>query len=76
MESLGAGVTTDSKSRSFFNVGCEFHRDQKVDDAEFARSLSARLVRDLGLDERSVFATGFSHGGDMSFSLGPQRNPL
>lgn len=76
MESLGAGFTTASKRRSFFNVGTEFHRDQKVDDAEFAWSLSARLVRDLGLDERSVFATGFSNGGDMSFPLSPQRNPL
>ena len=68
--------TRDSKGKPFFNVGYEFHRDQKVDDVEFARSLAARLVRDLGLDERSVFATGFSNGGDMSFFLGAQREPF
>ncbi len=68
--------TTDSKGRAFFNVGYEFHWDQKVDDAEFARGLAARLVRDLGLDERAVFATGFSNGGDMSFFLGAQKNPF
>jgi polyhydroxybutyrate depolymerase len=68
--------TIDSKGRAFFNVGYEFHWDQKVDDAEFARGLAARLVRDLGLDERAVFATGFSNGGDMSFFLGAQKNPF
>ena len=68
--------TTDSNGRAFFNVGYEFHRNQKVDDAEFARGLADRLVRDLGLDERAVYATGFSNGGDMSFFLGAQKNPF
>jgi polyhydroxybutyrate depolymerase len=68
--------TTDSKGRTFFNVGYDFHRDQKVDDVLFARELSARLVRDLELDERSVFATGFSNGGDMSYFLGAQPQPF
>jgi polyhydroxybutyrate depolymerase len=57
-------------------VGYQFHRDQKVDDVRFVRDLAARLVKDLGLDERSVFATGFSNGGDMSFFLGAQREPF
>ncbi len=68
--------TRDSKGRSFFNVGYEFHRDQTVDDVRFARSLAERLTRDLGLDSRAVFATGFSNGGDMSFFLGAQREPF
>ena len=68
--------TRDSKGRSFFNVGYDFHRDQTVDDVRFARQLAARLTRDLGLDPRAVFATGFSNGGDMSFFLGAQKEPF
>jgi polyhydroxybutyrate depolymerase len=68
--------TRDSKGRSFFNVGYEFHRDQTVDDVQFARQLAARLTRNLGLDSRAVFATGFSNGGDLSFFLGAQREPF
>lgn len=68
--------TRDSQGRSFFNVGYEFHRDQSVDDVQFARSLAARLAHDLRLDSRSVFATGFSNGGDMSFLLGAQPKPF
>ncbi|MFN0130755.1 MAG: alpha/beta hydrolase family esterase, partial [Verrucomicrobiales bacterium] len=68
--------TRDSKGKSFFNVGYEFHRDETVDDVEFSRSLAARLTRDLGLDARAVFATGFSNGGDLSFRLGAQRKPF
>lgn len=65
--------TRDSKGKSFFNVGYEFHRDQSVDDVQFVRSLAARLTRDLRLDPRFVFSAGFSNGGDMSFLLGAQR---
>lgn len=68
--------TRDSKGKSFFNVGYEFHRDQAVDDVRFARCLAERLTHDLGLDSRAVFATGFSNGGDMSFLLGTQREPF
>lgn len=68
--------TRDSKGKSFFNVGYEFHRDQSVDDVRFARGLAERLTRDLRLDSRAVFATGFSNGGDISFLLGTQREPF
>jgi len=68
--------TRDSTGKSFFNVGYEFHRDQLVDDVQFVRSLAERLTRDLQLDPRAVFATGFSNGGDMSFLLGTQREPF
>jgi poly(3-hydroxybutyrate) depolymerase len=37
--------TRDSKGKSFFNVGYEFHRDQAVDDVQFARGLAERLTR-------------------------------
>jgi polyhydroxybutyrate depolymerase len=52
------------------------HRDQSVDDVQFARRLAARLTRELGLDPRAVFATGYSNGGDISFLLGAQREPF
>jgi polyhydroxybutyrate depolymerase len=68
--------TTDAKGRTFFQVGYQFHQDQKVDDVQFTRGLAARLVRDLGLDERAVFATGFSNGADLSFFLGAQSQPF
>lgn len=68
--------TRDSNEKTFFNVGYEFHRDQTVDDVQFARGLAARLTKDLGLDPRAVFATGFSNGGDLSFLLGTQREPF
>lgn len=68
--------TKDSNGRPFFQVGYQFHRDQKVDDVRFVRELAGRLVKDLGLNERAVFATGFSNGGDMSFYLGAQREPF
>jgi len=68
--------TRDSKGKPFFNVGYEFHRDQKVDDVRFAQVLAERLVRDLTLDERAVFSTGFSNGGDMSYLLGSQEKPF
>ena len=68
--------TIDAKGRTFFNVGYQFHRDQTVDDVRFARGLAERLTRDLGLDPRAVFATGFSNGGDLSFFLGAQREPF
>jgi polyhydroxybutyrate depolymerase len=68
--------TLDSKGRSFFNVGYEMHQNEKVDDVQFVRTLVARLIQDIGLDARSVFATGFSNGGDMSFFLGSQKEPF
>ncbi len=68
--------TRDSKGKSFFSVGYEFHRDQSVDDVQFARGLAARLTRDLRLDSRAVFVTGFSNGGDLSFLLGAQQEPF
>ncbi len=68
--------TRDAKGNTFFNVGYSFHEVEKVDDVRFARALSARLVRDLGLDPDAVFSTGMSNGGDMSYFLARQPRPL
>jgi polyhydroxybutyrate depolymerase len=64
--------TRDKKGNRFFNVGYAFHKKIKVDDVKFARELATRLVQDLDLDPRSVFSTGFSNGGDMSYFLACQ----
>jgi len=66
----------DDQGRSFFNVGYAFHADSKVDDVRFMKTVVDRLVNDLKLDNRSVFATGMSNGGDMSFYLASQPKPM
>jgi len=68
--------TPDDSGNNFFNVGYAFHKDMKVNDVKFARDLAARLVHDLGLDPRSVFATGASNGGDMCYFLACQPQPF
>lgn len=68
--------TIDSRGNAFFNVGYAFHRDQKVDDVLFVRELSSRLVSDLNLERHAVFATGMSNGGDISYFLAAQEEPL
>ena len=66
----------DAKGRTFFQVGYDFHREEKVDDVRAMRELAGRLVRDLDLDARAIFATGFSNGGDMSYYLAAQSEPF
>lgn len=59
----------DAKGRAFFQVGYDFHREEKVDDLRALRELAGQLVRDLDLEPRTVFATGFSNGGDFAHLL-------
>ncbi len=66
----------DAKGRTFFQVGYDFHRDEKVDDVRALRELAGRLARDLDLDARAIFATGFSNGGDLSYYLASQPEPF
>ena len=68
--------TQDSQRRSFFNVGYAFHANNKVDDVRFTEAIVGRLVSDLKLDHRSVFSTGMSNGGDMSFYLASRPKPI
>lgn len=67
--------TRDAQGRSFFNVGYEFHRHEAVRDLAAMRELAGRLVRDLQLDPRAVFVTGFSNGGDFAFYLASESPP-
>jgi polyhydroxybutyrate depolymerase len=66
----------DAKGRTFFQVGYDFHREEKVDDVRALRELAGRLARDLDLDARAIFATGFSNGGDVSYYLAAQTEPF
>ncbi len=68
--------TRDDNGHRFFQVGYKFHRKMSVDDVHAAQELAGRLVRDLDLDPRAVFITGFSNGADLSFLLGSRPNPF
>ncbi len=68
--------TRDGSGRRFFQVGYRFHGHLQVDDVQAARELAGRLIRDLDLDPRAVFVTGFSNGADLSFLLGSRPNPF
>lgn len=68
--------TRDSKGNTFFNVGYAFHADSQVDDVALVATLKDQLVRDLKIDPRRVFATGMSNGGDMSYFLAAQPQPV
>ncbi|MDA0661154.1 MAG: prolyl oligopeptidase family serine peptidase [Planctomycetota bacterium] len=68
--------TQDAKDSRFFQVGYAFHHDQEVDDVRFVRQLAAHLVQEFHLDERAVFATGFSNGGDFCYLLASQPKPF
>ena len=68
--------TRDANGTSCFNMGYDGQKHMKADDAKFARELAARLVSDLGLDPRSVFATGMSNGGDTCYLLACQPQPF
>ena len=66
----------DAKGRTFFQVGYDFHRDETVNDVGALGELAGRLTRDLDLDARAIFATGFSNGGDLSYYLAAQPDPF
>lgn len=60
--------TVDDSGNAFFDVGYAFH-EKRVDDVGFLRALAQHLVAEYGIDERSVFVTGMSNGGDMAYLL-------
>jgi polyhydroxybutyrate depolymerase len=59
----------DANGDTFFNVGYEFHRHEKVDDVDFVVSLVGKLQALHNIDKNHVFATGLSNGGEMSYLL-------
>lgn len=67
--------TRDAQGRRFFQVGYDFHRQETVNEVAALQELAGRLVRDLDLDPRAVFATGFSNGADLAYYLAAQPHP-
>lgn len=60
--------TLDDRGNAFFDVGYAFHQT-RVDDVGFLRTLARNVVAEYGIDDRSVFVTGMSNGGDMAYLL-------
>ena len=48
---------------------------RNVDDVEFLSALTDKLIAEIGLDRRRVFATGVSAGGFMSMRLALEASP-
>ncbi|RZO70914.1 MAG: hypothetical protein EVA67_06530 [OM182 bacterium] len=65
--------TQDVQGRTFFNVGYQFHSASDVDDVAFVIAVVNHVRQHMdagfGIALSSVFATGMSNGGDMSFYL-------
>ncbi len=57
-------------------MGYELQKHFTVNDLDFARILSSKLVTDLQLDPNAVFASGHSNGGDMCYFLAIQTDPI
>jgi polyhydroxybutyrate depolymerase len=61
--------TQDHQSRTFWNVGYEFHADVKTDDLDFIAKLVSSLQTTHSLSKQNTFATGMSNGGEMCYLL-------
>lgn len=59
----------DQKSRTFWNVGYDFHSDIKTDDVDFIIKLTEHLQEEYSLNTNNTFLTGMSNGGEMCYLL-------
>lgn len=48
---------------------CGYAHENNVDDVSFIRSLIGQVQKELNVDGRRIFVTGFSNGGMMSYRL-------
>jgi polyhydroxybutyrate depolymerase len=48
---------------------CGYAQEHNVDDVSFIRSLIGQVQKELTVDSRRIFVTGFSNGGMMSYRL-------
>jgi polyhydroxybutyrate depolymerase len=65
--------TKDSKERTFWNVGYDFHAGLPINDIDFITKLVKHLQKKYNLSVKNTFATGMSNGGEMSYLLACQR---
>lgn len=61
-----------------WNAGscCGYAAKNDIDDVSFVRALVARLVQELPIDRRRIYATGMSNGGMMSHRLAAEAGDL
>jgi polyhydroxybutyrate depolymerase len=69
----GFAVVYPNGYEGYWN-GCNITGDYSanrldIDDVGFLRALAGKLVTEIGIDPRRVFATGVSRGGHMAFRL-------
>lgn len=63
----------DGRGKSCWNVGYPFQEGLRTDDVDFICRLARYLVKEYGLDERNVFCTGHSNGGEMCYLMAYRR---
>ncbi len=59
----------DQENKTFWNVGYDFHRDNKTDDVGFIISLAQNIQEKYLLSRQNTFVTGMSNGADMTYLL-------
>ena len=68
--------TKDDSSKTFWNVGYEFHAGNTTDDVGFIVHLIRFLQKKYNLSVENTFVTGMSNGGDMSYLLACRRSEV
>jgi polyhydroxybutyrate depolymerase len=61
--------TKDANSKTFWNVGYDFHSDVAVDDVDYIVQLVDHLHKKYKLSAKNTFLTGMSNGGEMCYLL-------
>ena len=59
----------DPTGHSCWNVGYPFQADYKINDVKYIKKLVAKLCNEYDIDERNVFLTGMSNGGEMCYKM-------
>lgn len=62
-------ASVDPNNKNGWIVGYPFQEGAKVDDVEFLRNLTGRLIDGYGVSKDKVFVTGMSNGGEMCYIL-------
>lgn len=67
----GTGKDLAGKHFGSWNAGrcCSSAKDENIDDVGFIREMIAKLKTDFNIDEKRIYATGFSNGAQMAFRL-------
>lgn len=66
----------DQLGNAFFEVGYEFHSKVEINDIDFIEAMVGLLQQQHALDSDSIFATGMSNGGDLSYLLACESSSL